>query len=214
MTGNPVMLHIHVEEPSMQKALEILLPVILAQHEVVWKVIDHGSKLALLKNIPNRLNGYKIWPTPAPRILVLIDRDDDDCIAIKRSLELRSAQAGLPTKSQPDKSGSFRVVNRLVIEELEAWFLGDVPALSAAYPGVPPSLASRAAFRDPDSIKGGTWEALLRVLQRAGHYAGTTRLPKMETARRVAEKMNPSQNRSRSFQSFRDGLLSLTTLPP
>ena len=54
---------------------------------------------------------------------------------------------------------SFQLVNRLAVEELEAWFFGDVDAMATAYPRVPRTLAQRAPYRDPDRIKGGTWEA-------------------------------------------------------
>ena len=53
-----------------------------------------------------------------------------------------------------------------LIEELEAWFFGDIAAIHAVYPRVSIHLGSRANFRDPDAIPGGTWEALERVFKR------------------------------------------------
>lgn len=50
----------------------------------------------------------------------------------------------------------FQVLNRLAIEELEAWFFGDVAALHSAYPRVPSTLGRRSRYRDPDAIRGGT----------------------------------------------------------
>jgi len=94
-----------------------------------------------------------------------------------------------------------------LVEELEAWFFGDVSALIAAYPGVPATLAHRARFRDPDAISGGTWESLERVLQRAGHHTGG--LEKLRAAREIAKHMDPERNRSRSFCGFRDRLREL-----
>jgi hypothetical protein len=99
------------------------------------------------------------------------------------------------------------VLNRLAIEELEAWFFGDVGALRAAYPGIPSSLGERANYRDPDAIRGGTWEALERELQRAGHHREG--LAKIKAAQEIAAHMAPERNRSRSFQAFRQGLLDL-----
>jgi len=90
-------------------------------------------------------------------------------------------------------------------EELEAWFLGDVKAITAAYPGVPPSLAHQAGFRDPDAILGGTWEALERVLQRAGYHRGG--LEKIKAAREISQHMDPHRTSSKSFQVLRDGLI-------
>ena len=92
-----------------------------------------------------------------------------------------------------------------MIEELEAWFFGDPDALRAAYPRVSRTLERKARYRDPDAVPGGTWEALLRVLQRAGYYKGVP-LPKLEAANRIAQHMDPERNRSRSFQAFRAGL--------
>jgi len=100
-------------------------------------------------------------------------------------------------------------VNRLAVEELEAWFFGDVEAIAAAYPRVPRNLARKAPFRNPDRIKGGTWEALERVLQRAGHFPGG--LGKIEAARAIARHMDPQRNRSRSFCVFRDALLEISS---
>ena len=205
----PVRLFVHVEEPSMKEALTVLLPRLIGQGAADCTIIDHGSKQELLKNLPGRLRGYARWAAPAPRILVLVDRDNDDCRALKDNLESMARAAGLATRTAPDFAGEFRVVNRIVVEELEAWFLGDAPALRAAYPGISPVLETRAGFRDPDALTGGTWEALHRVLKAAGHYVGSDRLPKIEVARRVAAQMVPDRNRSRSFQVFVTGLEAL-----
>jgi hypothetical protein len=92
--------------------------------------------------------------------------------------------------------------------------------MCAAYPGIPKTLHHRQGYRDPDSIKGGTWEALERILKRAGYYAGgllrrrvTTPagyyaggLPKIEAARQISACMDPERNRSRSFLVFRQAL--------
>ena len=158
------------------------------------------------------MRGYANWPEPSLRVLALVDRDDDDCLSLKRKLELAATSAGLATKASPNGSGRFKVVNRIVIEELEAWFLGDVPALSSAFPGVSPSLADHAKFRDPDAVKGGTWEALFHVLNKAGHYRRLQHLPKIEVARIIAPLMQFDRNRSRSFQAFVTGLEALLTV--
>ncbi|HEO69753.1 MAG TPA: DUF4276 family protein [Candidatus Hydrogenedentes bacterium] len=86
--------------------------------------------------------------------------------------------------------------------------LGDVKAIEAAYPRVRASVAGKARYRDPDKIKGGTWEALERVLQRAGYHRGG--LAKIKAAQDIVSHMDPSRNTSRSFQVFREGLLALT----
>lgn len=126
---------------------------------------------------------------------------------LKNKLEVAARQATLLTRSVAGATNAYQVMNRLLIEELEAWFFGDVPAIVEAYPGVSPHLANQTRYRDPDAIKGGTWEALERVLQKAGYYSAG--LPKVEAARAISEHMDPQRNRSKSFQVFRDSLLDL-----
>jgi hypothetical protein len=99
------------------------------------------------------------------------------------------------------------VLNRLPVEELEAWFFGDAQALRAAYPRVPATLAKQRRYRNPDAIRGGTREALERILRRAGYYPGG--MLHMEVARTIAEHMDPSRNASRSFQLFREALTEI-----
>ena len=207
----PCRLYLHIEEPSMKVVLDNLLPILLGRNGPPFQIIDHGSKSGLLNNLSMRLAGYaRRLEREDIRVLVLLDRDEADCLVLKRSLEDMARRAGLATKSAPQADGGFRVVNRIVVEELEAWFFGDVPAICSAYPGVPASLGLQARYRDPDAIKGGTWEALLRVLQGAGHYVGSARLPKIEVARTIASHMLPEHNRSASFRQFLAGLAALT----
>ncbi|MDR3518607.1 MAG: DUF4276 family protein [Azospirillaceae bacterium] len=202
---------IHVEEPSMEDALKALLPRLMRDRGDEVRIIDHGSKQRLLRDLKHRLAGYRaqLSREDGIRVLVVIDRDDDDCTRLKARLEEIAANAGLSTKSTPDAAGRFHVVNRIVIEELEAWFFGDISALCAAYPGVPPSLARKRGFRQPDAITGGTWERLLKELQKAGYYESLERLPKREVARRVAAVMDPARNCSPSFRHFVAGLDAL-----
>jgi hypothetical protein len=194
-----------VEEPSAEAAINNLLPKIL--QDVTYATHPHQGKPDLLAKLPNRLRGYRKWLPRDWRIVVLVDEDRRDCRALKAALEKAAHDAGLVTKSSVTGKGVCQVMNRLAIEELEAWYFGDVDALVAAYPRVPPTLGAKARYRDPDAIRGGTWEGLERVLKEAGHCRGG--LPKVETARNVSRHMDPQRNRSKSFQVFRDGLLEL-----
>lgn len=189
---------VFVEEFSMEAALEQLLPKLLG--DIEFQIIRFQCKDDLLKKAPERLRGYASWLPANWRILVLVDRDDDDCIVLKAELENMAAAAGLLTKTAADNGQCFQVVNRIAIEELEAWFFGDWSAVQAAYPRVPATLPQKAGFRDPDAVAGGTWEALERVLKKAGYFS--TGLRKVELARSVAVHMNPPNNTSRSFQIF------------
>jgi hypothetical protein len=196
-----------VEEPSAEAALNEIVPKILGGN-LTFRIHVHGGKLQLLASLESRLRGYSRWLPADWRIVVLIDEDRADCQALKAQLEAAARAVGLPTKSR--SPGSFAVLNRIVVEELEAWFFGDVEALCAAFPRVPKSLADKSGFRDPDLVVGGTWEALERVLQRAGYYAGG--LPKIEAARTISKFMDPGRNRSRSFRAFANGLIETARL--
>lgn len=194
-----------VEEPSAEVALQNVLPRILGD-QASFHIHPSHDKLDLLDKLPARLSGYRAWLPADWRIAVLLDNDRDDCGQLKQRLEAHALRANLATKSSP-RAGAFQVLNRIAIEELEAWFFGDIAAIVAAYPGGPPTLAARAPYRDPDSIKGGTWEALERVLQRAGYFPGG--LAKIEAARAISSHMNPPLNRSKSFQVFRRALMEI-----
>jgi hypothetical protein len=192
-----------VEEQSAEEALGNIVPMVLGA-EADYQIHRYNGKAAMLKRLPNRLRGYSSWIQTNPmRLLVLMDRDDDDCKQLKDRLEQMANQANLATKTNPQQGG-FHLVNRVIIEELEAWFFGDLIALRSAYPKVGPYLTAKAQYRDPDNIQGGTWEALERVLQNAGYYPSG--LPKIEVARKISAHMVPARNTSQSFACFIDGL--------
>lgn len=184
----------------MEAALRMLVPKILPGQS--FDVHPHEGKRDLLQKLEARLRGYRHWLPEGYGIVVIIDKDRENCRRLKTQLENTAGSVGFRTRSRA-QGRPFRIINWLAIEELEAWFLGDVPALIAAYPGVPASLASKARFRDSDAIQG-TWEALEQVLQRAGYHLGG--LKKIEAARAIAAHMDPTRNRSRSFQGFRRAL--------
>jgi hypothetical protein len=194
-----------LEEPSVEAFLAGFLPRILPGG-TTWNLIQFQGKSDLLTKLESRLKGYRFWLPDDGRIVVLVDEDRQDCHALKNRMESTAAAAGWVTKSA-SKDGKFHVLNRIAVEELEAWFLGDVKSLCTAYPGVSPTLGRRAGFRDPDDVPGGTWEALERVLARAGHFPGG--IGKIELARTMAVHLDPARNRSKSFQCFVKGLASL-----
>ena len=198
-------LEVLVEEYSAEVALDNLLPQILPSH-TEFRIIAFRGKDDLLKKLPNRLKGYQAWLPEGWRILVLCDRDDDDCLKLKAKLETLAIQNGFTTPSSRS-SNQFVVLNRIIIEELEAWFLGDAAAISKAYPKIKSTFATRSKYRIPDEISGGTWEALERLLQANGYHPGG--LNKVEAARSISAHMTPAQNRSVSFQCFRTGLAAL-----
>jgi len=195
-----------VEEPSMEAALRLLLPRVLGNS--TFEVYAYQCKGDLLARLPERLRGYAAWLPANYRIVVVVDRDGNDCQVLKRSLEQIASDAGLRSRSRAGGQ-AYQVVNRLAIEELEAWYFGDWYAVQTVYPRVPESIPNQAKYRDPDAISGGTWEGFERVLKRAGYFQ--TGLRKIEVARAVAEHWQPQANRSKSFCVLRDVLMEMST---
>ncbi len=197
-------LHVLVEEPSMEAALRILLGKILTK--ISYEIFPYQGKSDLMKQLPRRLKAYKKWFPENWAILVLVDRDQDNCIDLKNKLERFAAEAEFVTKSN---SGGqpYTIINRIAIEELEAWYFGDWDAVKTAYPRVPVTIPQKSGYRYPDDVSGGTWEIFERVLQRAGYFSGGLR--KIEAARTIAEHMNPGRNNSRSFQVLHEALFEM-----
>jgi hypothetical protein len=191
-----------VEEASMETLLRILLPKIIGPVHCSFQRFQ--GKRALLRQLSGRLRGLRRMIQSDWLILVVVDRDRDDCLMLKALLESEARAAGLATRSST-RSGQFAVINRIAVEELEAWHFGDWTAVVTAYPLVSTSTPSRAAYRVPDAIAGGTREAFERITKQAGYFQ--TGLPKIEVAQQIAPHMNPRRNTSRSFQVLRDALL-------
>ena len=207
-----------VEDRSGKEALEIMMEKILGANspEHSWRIISYkGSgripkdlrgvtdprKRILLDQLPSRLRGYGKSLDSWSSVLVVVDLDARDCMAFKREL-LDVLDACYPRPS---------TLFRIAIEEGEAWLLGDLDAVRAAYPNAKDSVLNGY---EQDSICG-TWE----VLADAVHSGGAARLKatgypelgiaKCEWAQRIALHMDMDKNRSKSFQVFRDGVRNL-----
>ena len=193
-----------VEEPSMEAFLHELLPRLFPADCPSFQVHAFRSKTKMLDKLQTRLKGYASWLPNYMRIVVVVDCDDDDCHKLKQQLESAATIAGLRTRSG-GRGTPWQVVNRIAIEELEAWYFGDWEAVRCAYPKVSPTVPKQAKYRDPDAIKGGTWEAFERLLKQKGYFKNGR--SKVEIARTIAAHSNPDCNRSHSFVKFRDALI-------
>ena len=191
-----------LEEPSAEEALRYILSKILSPDVICIFHVFEG-KDDMLEELPKHLKGDQ-WIRNNGRIIVLVDEDREDCHELKAYLEKTAHEAGFVTKSSAAPNEDFQIVNRIAIEELEAWFFGDVEALHAAYPRIPKNLQSKAKYRNPDAIQGGTSEALEHLLIQKNYYRG--RIPKPIVAQNIAQHMVPNRNRSKSFQVFIEGL--------
>lgn len=187
----------------MEAFLRALLPRLLPQDRT-FEVHAFQGKNDLLGKLEARLRGYAAWLPADWRILVVVDRDDENCLGLKQRLDATAQRAGLRSRSLAEGL-PWQLVNRIAIEELEAWYFGDWSAVCAAFPRLSATIPNQQRYRDPDAIAGGTWEAFERILQRRGYFKGGLR--KIEAARTLGGVVEPERNRSRSFCRFRDALL-------
>lgn len=193
-----------VEELSMEALLRELLPKVVGQ--LSHQIYPYRGKADLLGKLPARLRAYARFLSDTSRIVVIVDRDDDDCVVLKQELDELARKAGLTVRASSD-AAAYQLVNRLAIEELEAWYFGDWDAVRAAYPRVDPNVPRQRKYRDPDAITGGTWEAFERVLRRAGYFKAG--LNKIEAARAIGARMNADANSSASFQKLHEALTGM-----
>jgi len=207
-----------VEDSSSAALIEFLMPQVIGlqgdPHS--WRIhpykgvgrIPQGlvakgdpSKRALLDQLPRLLIGYGKTPG-IDAVVVVLDSDNRPCKDFLSELQV------LLKRCNPAPNTLFR----LAIEEMEAWILGDRPALLAAYPKARKDVLARYV---QDSICG-TWELLADAVHRGGHAsiqkAGWP-LPgqlKHEWVRKISPGMDIERNASPSFGKFRDGLRRLT----
>ncbi|MCC6812355.1 MAG: DUF4276 family protein [Deltaproteobacteria bacterium] len=198
-----------VEEPSCEAFLRLVLPKVIGTR--TFEVFSYQCKPDLLEKLSQRLRGYAqrrrkdAWFRDHVRVVVLVDRDGEDCRKLKAELEKATSDEKLISRSR--SVTSWFVLNRIAIEELEAWYFGDWEAVRAAFPNVPANIPRKREYRVPDGIAGGTWEAFERVMNTHGYFGGGLR--KIEAARAIGTHIVPSRNTSQSFRAFRDALESI-----
>ena len=135
-----------VEDQSGKKALDILIPKIIGDDHTFricsYKGVGHipknlgakkdARKRILLDRLPELLRGYgKTFPNFAncsanpPTAIILVCDLDDKCLK-----EFRQELFNILNDCNPQPETRFCIA----IEESEAWFLGDIPAVKSAYP--------------------------------------------------------------------------------
>jgi hypothetical protein len=166
-----------LEEGSMRELLNGLLPRMIPGVEYV--LVPHEGKSDLEQSIPRKL---KAWRRPGARFIIVRDQDAADCRVVKDKLQQLAASSGRT---------AFRV--RVACRCLEAWVLGDLPAVAAAFGR--PTLreeASTRKFRDPDRLADPVGE-LRRLVPGYQKTAG---------ARAVGVHIDASRSASHSFRVF------------
>ena len=123
-----------------------------------------------------------------PRFLIMRDNDGADCLARKRHL-----------RSLILPNVATRVKVRIVMQELESWYFGDMDAVVRA--GFIDIRAAEKKLRkmlgkDPDTIVH-VKENFKRHIVEAGQ---------MELAQGIGPQLSLESNRSRSFHAFVDAL--------
>lgn len=205
-----------VEDRSGKRALDILMPKIVSEPHT-FNVIGYrgigrlprnlrsGSdprKRLLLDQLPHLLRGYgKAFQNQGAAVIIVCDLDDR-CLKLFRR-ELYDVLAAC----NPRPETRFCIA----IEEGEAWLLGDLRAVAAAYPAVDRSVLRR--YRNDDIC--GTWELLADAvypdgaagLKRSGWQAAGKE--KSEWAEHIAPHMDVDRNSSPSFQYFRERVRAL-----
>lgn len=172
-----------LEEASMKVLLDGILPRLLPEG-VGFQTIPHAGKRDLELSLPRKL---RAWNEPDVAFVVVHDQDSNDCLELKRELQGICAMSGR------------QALVRIACRELEAWYWGDLAAVSEAYGVDLKYLTAKSKYRNPDSIDHPKKE-LKRYLPQMGQIEG---------ARRIAPHMNLEGNTSRSFQVFVQGLKRL-----
>lgn len=210
-----------VEDQSGKKALAILVPKIIGPGHTFnihpYKGIgripknlganQNTSKRILLDQLPRLLQGYgnafANYPANYPAAVILVCDLDDKCLK-----DFRQELLNILSACNPQPSVRFCIA----IEEGEAWFLGDIAAIKAAYPKAKGTILN--AYVN-DSICG-TWERLADAVYNGGSVALSAKgwqaigAEKSHWSERISPHMDVAANDSPSFIYFRDSLLELS----
>ena len=205
-----------VEDQSGKKALDILVPKMIGPRHTckviaykgvgrIPKNINAGvdaSKRMLLNNLPRLLKGYgNSWRNYPAAVFVVCDLNDK-CLKTFRQ-ELYAVLGAC----NPQPETRFCIA----VEEGEAWLLGDIPAIKAAYPRAKNGVLTKYAN---DSICG-TWECLADAVYKGGSDALSAKgwqavgAEKSQWAEKIMPRMDVANNKSPSFVYLRQKLLEL-----
>ncbi|VEN75486.1 conserved hypothetical protein [Candidatus Desulfarcum epimagneticum] len=202
-----------VEDQSGKRGLDILVPKILGKGHTFnvhpYKGLGHiprnmkdageAARRMLLNNLPKLLRGYgktfSGYPSDYEAVVILVCDLDDRCLkAFRREL------TGILDQCDPKPETRFC----MAIEEGEAWLLGDMDAVKAAYPKAKKNVLD--AYVN-DSICG-TWEKLADAVFPGGSSALSAGgfqaigLEKSRWAEKITPHMNVACNESPSFCYF------------
>lgn len=209
-----------VEDQSGKKMLDILIPKIIGDdhtfnthpYKGIGRIPENlpakgdANKRILLDQLPRLLRGYgntfANYPEDYPAAVILVCDLDDKCLKA-----FRQELFNILNACNPGPETRFCIA----IEEGEAWFLGDIPAVKDAYPGAKDAVLN--AYVN-DSICG-TWELLADAVYNGGSTALSAKgwqavgSEKSQWAIKISPHMDVANNASPSFVYFREKLLEL-----
>ena len=149
-----------------------------------FRCVPHEGKSDLERSLTRKLRS---WREPGVRFVVMRDQNGGDCQEIK---------ARLIALCQEDRRPDSLV--RVVCRELEAWYMGDVDALTSTFPGAAKQIRMRMAkhrFRNPDDVAQPAM-ALAKLIPA---------FQKRSAARKMGALLS-RQNHSHSYQAFLRGI--------
>jgi hypothetical protein len=177
-----------LEEPSMKALLEALLPRVFPGWVAgqQFLCVPHEGKSDLDRSVPRKLSAWRI---PGDRFVIVRDNDNADCVDLKQRLVDMCAKHGRPD-----------TLIRLVCQELEAWYLGDLKALAEAFDTPKADApALRKRFVDPD-----VWQKPSVEVQRL-----VPEFQKGSGARLMGQHLSIEANASASYRAFMSGVQRL-----
>lgn len=211
-----------VEDQSGKKALDILVPKIIDDSHTYtvhsYKGIgriprnmrdaDDAGKRILLDNLPKLLKGYGRtfagYQNYFAAVILVCDLDD------KCQKTFRDQLYNILISCNPKPKTRFC----FAIEEGEAWFLGDLNAIKAAYPNAKDPILNSYVN---DSICG-TWEKLADAIYKGGKATLAAKgsqavgREKSKWAEEISPHMSIDNNQSPSFCHFREKIRELAEL--
>lgn len=214
-----------VEDQSGKRALEILAPKIL-DSDHTFRVVDykgigripknlesHGDvqKRILLEQLPRLLRAYgktfSCYPDSYRAAIIVVCDLDDKCLK-----DFRNELIIILDSCDPKPETRFCIA----IEEGEAWLLGDIRAIKAAYPKAKDGVLNGYVN---DSICG-TWEQLADAIYPGGAVKLSAKgwqaigAEKKIWAIEICPLMDVEQNASPSFNYFRTKIRQLAAALP
>ncbi|MDR3198113.1 MAG: DUF4276 family protein [Planctomycetaceae bacterium] len=213
-----------VEDQSGKKALDILIPKIIGNGnahtfnvhpykgigriptDLKTDTIDVRKRI-LLNRLPKLLQGlgktFAQYPKNYAAVIIVCDLDDKCLKTFRAELDK------ILNSCNPKPATCFCIA----VEEGEAWFLGDIPAIKSAYPKAKNKVLN--TYKN-DSICG-TWECLANAVYKGGAVALSAKgrqavgLEKSRWAENISPHMDIDNNKSPSFNYLRRKLQELLT---